>query len=91
GVRQDALSLISDLLVNRAAIVAAEADENYRSYYQDRSRAMYEMEMRSDLGDAQAAAAEAMLEAARVDFEQALLWTELDALLARPLALTEDD
>ena len=47
--------------------------------------------MRSDLGDAQAAAAEAMLEAARVDFEQALLWTELDALLARPLALTEDD
>ena len=91
GVREDVLSLISDLLVNRAAIVAAEADETYRSYYQDRSRAMYEMEMRSDLGDAQAAVAEAMLEAARVDFEQVLLWTELDALLARPLALMEED
>ena len=91
GVREDALSLISDLLVNRAAIVAAEADETYRSYYQDRSRAMYEMEMRSDLGDAQAAAAEAMLEAAKVDFEQVLLWAELDALLARPLALMEED
>ena len=91
GIREDVLSLISDLLVNRAAIVAAEADETYRSYYQDRSRAMYEMEMRSDLGDAQAAAAEAMLEAARVDFEQALLWAELDALLARPLALMEED
>jgi len=91
GIREDVLSLISDLLVNRAAIVAAEADETYRSYYQDRSRAMYEMEMRSDLGDAQAAAAEAMLEAARVDFEQVLLWAELDALLARPLALMEED
>ena len=91
GVREDALSLISDLLVNRAAIVAAEVDETYRSYYQDRSRAMYEMEMRSDLGDAQAAAAEAMLEAAKVDFEQVLLWAELDALLARPLALMEKD
>ena len=91
GVREDVLSLISDLLVNRAAIVAAEADETYRSYYQDRSRVMYEMEMRSDLGDAQAAAAEAMLEAARVDFEQVLLWAELDALLARPFALMEED
>ena len=52
---------------------------------------MYEMEMRSDLGDAQAAVAEAMLEAARVDFKQALLWAELDALLARPLVLMEED
>ena len=91
GIREDVLTLISDLLVNRAAIVAAEADETYRSYYQDRSRAMYEMEMRSDLGDAQAAAAEAILEAARVDFEQALLWAEFDALLARPSALIEGD
>jgi len=91
GIREDVLTLISDLLVNRAAIVAAEADETYRSYYQDRSRAMYEMEMRSDLGDAQAAAAEAILEAARVDFEQALLWAEFDALLARPSALIEED
>ena len=91
GIREDVLTLISDLLVNRAAIVAAEADQTYRSYYQDRSRAMYEMEMRSDLGDAQAAAAEAILEAARVDFEQALLWAEFDALLARPSALMDGD
>ncbi len=91
GIREAVLTLISDLLVNRAAIVAVEAEETYRSYYQDRSRAMYEMEMRSDLGDAQAAAAEAILEAARVDFEQALLWAEFDALLARPSALMEGD
>ena len=91
GIREDVLTLISDLLVNRAASVAAEADETYRSYYQDRSRAMYEMEMRADLGDAQAAAAEAMLEAARVDFEQALLWAEFATLLARPSALMEGD
>ena len=50
-VREDVMTLISNLLVNRAAAVAAEADETYRGYYQDRSRAMYEMEMRSDLGD----------------------------------------
>ena len=89
-VREDVMSLISDLLVNQASAVAAEADETYRGYYQDRSRAMYEMEMRSDLGDAQAAAAEALLEVTRVDFEQALLWAEMDALLARPIALLEE-
>jgi len=48
------------------------------------------MEMRSDLGDAQAAAAEALLEVTRVDFEQALLWAQMDALLARPIALLEE-
>ena len=89
-VREDVMTLISNLLVNRAAAVAAEADETYRGYYQDRSRAMYEMEMRSDLGDAQAAAAEALLEVTRVDFEQALLWAQMDALLARPIALLEE-
>ena len=89
-VREDVMNLISNLLVNQAAAVAAEADETYRGYYQDRSRAMYEMEMRSDLGDAQAAAAEALLEVTRVDFEQALLWAEMDTLLARPIALLEE-
>ena len=84
------MTLVSDLLVNRAAAAAADSDNTYRSYYQDRSRAMYEMEMRSDLGDAQAAAADALLEVTRVDFEQALLWAEIDALLARPIALMEE-
>ena len=90
AVREDVMTVISNLLVNRASAMAAEADETYRGYYQDRSRAMYEMEMRSDLGDAQAAVAEALLEVTRVDFEQALLWAEMDALLARPIALLED-
>lgn len=91
AVREEVMALVSDLLVNRAAAAAADSDNTYRSDYQDRSRAMYEMEMRSDLGDAQAAAAEALLEVTRVDFEQALLWAEFDALLARPSALMEGD
>jgi len=90
AVREEVMTLVSDLLVNRAAAAAADSDNTYRSYYQDRSRAMYEMEMRSDLGDAQAAAADALLEVTRVDFEQALLWAEIDALLARPIALMEE-
>ncbi|MED5406819.1 MAG: TolC family protein, partial [Pseudomonadota bacterium] len=90
AVREEVMTLVNDLLVNRAAAAAADADDTYRSYDQDRSRAMYEMEMRSDLGDAQAAAAEALLEVTRVNFEQALLWAEIDALLAQPVALMEE-
>ncbi|HJP44600.1 MAG TPA: hypothetical protein QGH18_01200, partial [Arenicellales bacterium] len=77
------------LQINQAEQAAAFAQEEFRSYYQDRSRALYELELRSDLGDAQAHAAEAMWRSAQVVFERALLWAELDALLGRPLALIQ--
>ena len=52
---------------------------------------MYELELRSDLGDAQAAAAEAMLDSIRVDFERALLWAQLDSLLGLSSALIQEN
>jgi outer membrane protein TolC len=91
AVREEVLMLLHELEVNRAEEAAAQAQETYRGYYQDRSRAMYELELRSDLGDAQAAAAEAMLESIRVDFERALLWTQLDSLLGLPSALIQEN
>ena len=89
-LRDRVLELLHDLEVNRAAELAAIAQEEYRDYYQDYSRALYELELRSDLGDAQAKAAAAMLESTRVRFQRALLWAELDGLLGRPLALIEE-
>jgi outer membrane protein TolC len=91
AVREEVLVLLHELEVNRAEEAAAQAQETYRGYYQDRSRAMYELELRSDLGDAQAAAAEAMLESIRVDFERALLWAQLDSLLGLPSALIQEN
>ena len=72
------------------SVSAAEAVENYRAYYQDRSRAMYEMEMRADFGDAQTAVAEAILDMIRVEFQQAMRWARFDALLARPSLLIKE-
>ena len=91
AVREKVLALLVGLEINRAQALAASAQETYRSYYQDRSRALYELEMRSDLGDAQAAAAEAMLEVIRVDFQHALLWAQIDALLGLPTALIQEN
>ena len=89
-LRDRVLELLHGLEVNRAQEVAAAAHEEYRGYYQDHSRALYELELRSDLGDAQAKAAAAMLESTRVRFQRALLWTELDGLLGRPLVLIQE-
>ncbi|HJL56762.1 MAG TPA: TolC family protein, partial [Arenicellales bacterium] len=89
-LRDRVLELLHGLEVNRAQEVAAAAHEEYRGYYQDHSRALYELELRSDLGNAQAKAAAAMLESTRVRFQRALLWTELDGLLGRPLVLIQE-
>ena len=63
--------------------------EDYRSIYQDKSRTLYELEMKSDLGDAQAKVAEAIWMSIKVGFEKVVLWAELDAILGRPLLLVE--
>jgi len=89
-LRDRVLELLHGLEVNRAQEVAAAAHEEYRGYYQDHSRALYELELRSDLGNAQAKAAAAMLESTRVRFQRALLWTELDGLLGRPSVLIQE-
>ena len=89
-LRDRVLELLHGLEVNRAQEVAAATHEEYRGYYQDHSRALYELELRSDLGNAQAKAAAAMLESTRVRFQRALLWTELDGLLGRPSVLIQE-
>ena len=86
-LRDRVLELLHGFEVNRAQEVAAAAQEEYRGYYQDQSRALYELELRSDLGDAQAKAAAAMLESTRVRFQRALLWAELDGLRGHPAVL----
>jgi len=91
AVREEVLGLLTDLQVGRSEIAAAKAQQTYRGYYQDRSRAMYEMEMQTDFGDAQAAAAEAMLEMSQVEFQQALLWVRLDALRAEPTPMLQEN
>lgn len=91
SVREEVLSLLTDLQVGQAEIAAAKAQQTYRAYYQDRSRAMYEMEMQTDFGDAQAAAAAAMLEMSQVEFNQALLWARLDALRAKPTPMLQEN
>lgn len=58
----------------------------YRELYLDRSRALYEMEVQADLGDAMVEVSTARLEFAKTNYQTALVWAQLDALTGSSLS-----
>lgn len=54
---------------------------DYRDLYLERSRALYELEVTSDIGDAMVELSQAQLFKARTLFELAVSWAKLDSLL----------
>jgi outer membrane protein TolC len=79
-LRQTVLDLVQELESLKIERNAAKVRTNYRDLYLDRSRALYELEVNSDLGDAMARVTEAQWLAAQVEFRLALTWARLDAL-----------
>lgn len=59
----------------------AQSELNYRELYLDRSRANYEMEVTADLGDAMVRLSDAQLALIKNDFNTALAWEQLRALV----------
>lgn len=84
ALRDELFGLVTHLLVNSAQKEAANAQEYYRDLYMDRSRTLYEMEVQTDLGDAQAKLLEAGWQNMRVEFSAAVTWAKIDILLAKP-------
>ncbi len=86
-VREQLFEVLQALQTAKLEKNAAEVRESYRDLYLDRSRALYEMEVRTDLGDAQAKLLEATWLSTRADFRIAANWAKLDALLGQPVTL----
>ena len=61
-------------------LIEANTNLDYRELYLDRSRANYELEFRSDLGDSMAQISDAQRKKAQAHFEIALEWERLAAL-----------
>lgn len=83
AVRQEVLELrlqLEALGIQREEMRTAGA---YRELYLDRSRALYELEVTTDLGDAMVRLTETESESLRTDFAMALAWERLDLLLGR--------
>jgi outer membrane protein TolC len=82
-IRQAVLETWSDLNVLKTKRDEVYALLDYRDLYLDRSRAYYELELKTDLGDAMAQVSDAQYRLAKTEFETALAWAKLDALLGR--------
>ena len=57
-----------------------QALTEYSELYLDKSRVLYEMEVRSTLGDAMITVTRAQYEALETDFDIAYAWARMDAL-----------
>lgn len=60
---------------------------DYADLYLDYSRALYENESRTDLGDSFVRLSQANYNMVAFEFKQALLWMELDYLLGNKVSL----
>lgn len=90
GLREQLFALFKKLNVLAVEQTAAESRERFRDLYLDRSRTLYELEVRTDLGDAQAKLLEAGWYAMLAEFNIALTWTQIDLLLGRPIVVSDD-
>ena len=79
---RDALwGILNDIDTLKVQRETAAVRSAYRDLYLDRSRTLYELEVRTDLGDALIKNTEAAWLAAQADFNLALAWARLAALL----------
>ncbi|MCP4430032.1 MAG: TolC family protein [Gammaproteobacteria bacterium] len=75
---------------NRLIAQGAEVEQNYRDMYLDRSRAEYELEFRSDLGDAMVQFSHARTERLRALYAFELAYNQLQALVGEAITQVEN-
>ena len=88
GLRQKVLNLWLRLGNLRRQLEALQVRGDYRELYLDRSRALYELEVKTDLGDAMTEISALRLDTAFAEFEWMTTQAELAALAGR--LFTED-
>lgn len=84
-IRETLLELWLELQKLKVERQRAKSDLDYRELYLDRSRANYEMEVQADLGDAMVRMSEAQLALIKSEFQTALVWERLQALVGADL------
>ena len=84
-VRQRVLSLWQQIYLLKTQRQVRRVAMNLRELELDRNRAMYEMELKTDLGDAMVAVSEVRYLQAKTEFELALAWMELELVMANKL------
>jgi outer membrane protein TolC len=84
-LRQEVLDLWLRLDNLRVTLQGLKVRGDYRELYLDRSRALYELEVKTDLGDAMTEISAVRLEIARAEFDWLMARAQLEALAGRLL------
>ncbi len=79
-LREQTLGLIQQLELLRFEIMSAESNLLYRELELDKVRLQYEMELRSSIGTANAALADAVYKLAAARYQHAFVWEQIDVL-----------
>lgn len=87
NIEQAVLELWLDLNALRIRLQEMETTADYRELYLDRSRALYEMEVKTNLGDAMVRVSEAERNLRKIQFDISLGWARLEALVGQDLYL----
>ena len=86
SVSQTVLKLLIEAeQLQKIARNAATVQVNYRDLALERARALYEVELRTNLGESSAATIEAKLRQRGIEYQLALTLAKLEALLGQPL------
>lgn len=86
ALREEVLDLWLRLDTLRLQIAGLKVRGDYRELYLDRSRALYELEVKTDLGDAMTEVSAWRLDTAEAEFDWIMTRARLDALAGRLLA-----
>ena len=84
-LRQRLTELVLDIDVLRKTVTGDKVRADYRDLYMERSRALYEMEVSTDLGDSMVQLTDAQMRATRTLYTLSMAWAELDVLVGRPV------
>jgi len=87
NIEQTILETWLDLDALRIRLQEMQTTADYRELYLDRSRALYEMEVKADLGDAMVRVSEAERNLRKIQFDITLGWERLEALVGQDLSL----
>ncbi len=89
-LREQAFALWHQLRTLRVESNAADVHSRYRDHYMDRSRLLYELEVRSDLGDAQAQLLNAQYRSIKAKYQVVMTWLRLDMLMGKEVVSDEN-
>lgn len=84
ALRDEVASLFFDLQLAQAEKKQVQLQADYADFYLDFSRALYENETQTDLGDSMVQLSEANYQIIAQQFKQALAWAQLDVLSGKP-------